>query len=148
MYISTVIDGYDFRPIGWAISRNNDAELIMNSLKSIKINIDGAIIHSDHGAVYSSHDYYEYCKKHNLKISMSGIGKSLENYPIEHHWTFLKTMCLWHIPYENRTLANVRKELNNFYSWFANFFKFNTNNENSINYLYNQINKSCPTFYA
>ena len=148
LYVSLILDGYDFNPIGFAVSDKNDINLIINSLKSIKINIDGAILHSDHGAVYSSLIYNEFCKKHNIKISMGRIGKSLDNYPIEHFWCFLKMMCLWHIPNNKRTVSNIEKEINEFNSWFINFFKFNKTNKIQVNNLYNLLNKICPIFSA
>ena len=148
LYVSLILDGYDFNPIGFAVSKNNDADLIIASLKSIKINIDGAILHSDHGAVYSSLVYNEFCKKHNIRISMGRVGKSLDNYPIEHFWCFLKMMSLWHIPEKKRTVPSIEKEIKDFTSWFIGFFRFGEGNKKQVNNLYNLLTEKCPTFFA
>ena len=146
IYISTIIDSYDFKPIGHAASKRNDTKLVIESLNSIERKIDGAILHSDHGATYSSKEYEEWCEKHNIKISMGRVGKSLDNYPIEHHWANVKMECLWKIPLEKRTLTYVRRELEKYYDWFNNFRISSTNSNVLFTDLYNLANKSCPTF--
>jgi transposase InsO family protein len=120
VYISSIIDTYDWKIIGHAVSKRNDNKLVMRSLNSITRNINGAIIHSDHGYQYSSHEYVEWCKKRNIKISMSRKGNSLDNYPIEHHWSFLKSECLSYIQYNKRTFDKIKKAVDKYYIWFNN----------------------------
>jgi transposase InsO family protein len=118
IYISSLIDTFDWKIIGYAISLRNDISLVKSMLRTVKKNIDGAIIHSDHGYQYSSHWYIEWCKKHNVKISMSRKGNSLDNYPIEHHWSFLKGECLERIPFKKRKMKLINATVKKYYNWF------------------------------
>ena len=50
-----------------------------------------AIVHSDHGACYSSSDFIKIIKQHNWKQSMSRVGNSLDNRVVEIWFSILKT---------------------------------------------------------
>ena len=148
IYISSIVDGFDNNPLGYAVSSENDTNLVINSLSDVKIKIDGSIIHSDHGATYSSYCYDDFCKLHDMKISMGKVGVSLDNYPIEHHFSFLKTECLWNIPFEERTLEKVNSEIRDYYSWFISLRPKKWNSKRKKNNLYNNLTESCPTIFS
>ncbi|MDR0340869.1 MAG: IS3 family transposase [Mycoplasmataceae bacterium] len=50
----------------------------------------------------------------SLKIKLPYI------FPIEHHWSFLKSECLRHIQYNNRTFDKIKKAVDKYYIWFNN----------------------------
>ncbi|MDR2653759.1 MAG: IS3 family transposase, partial [Mycoplasmataceae bacterium] len=83
-------------------------------LKKIKVDISGAIIHTDHGVHYSAHEYQEWIKNHGCSCSMSRLGNSLDNYPIEHHFSFLKRECLWRISSDKINIKLVNKLLDEY----------------------------------
>jgi len=120
VYISTLVDGHDFKPKGWNASYSNDNKLVIGSIEPVIDKLSNAIIHSDHGYQYSSHEYLNLLKNYGCKSSMSRIGNSLDNYPAEHHFYFLKYEWLNRIPFEERTLERVKKELDIYYEWFNN----------------------------
>lgn len=119
-YISSALDTYDNKICSWNISVNNDEKLILSTFLPLKGNLQNCIVHSDHGSTYTSYKYQEFLKSNNAKCSMSRVGNSLDNYPIEHHFSFLKLECLENIPFEERTLKRVKNELTNYYKWFNN----------------------------
>jgi transposase InsO family protein len=145
IYVSSIIDTYNYHVIAFHASHSNNNKLVMDMLKKLKVNVEGAILHSDHGYQYSSHVYKEWCKSHKVSISMSRKGNSLDNYPIEKHWSFLKQECLRHIGFAFRTLYLVRIQMTLYYKWF------NTERINQFyiscksKYSYNNYKKSCPT---
>jgi hypothetical protein len=51
--------------------------------------------------------------KDNL-ISMSRVGNSLDNYPIEHHFNFLKRECLWKLA-SSTSIKEILEELDKYY---------------------------------
>ena len=55
------------------IGINNDAKLVVDTIKDIKPR-DNLIIHSDHGAQYSSYQQIQLSKKHKFKISMGRVS--------------------------------------------------------------------------
>lgn len=112
-YISAYIDGYDNSALAPTISESNDTKLAMNTISKIDLQ-PGCIIHSDHGAMYTSNEFQNYLLEQKCFQSMSAVGKSLENRPIEYFWSNLKEECLNWIPYEERTFERVQKEIINY----------------------------------
>jgi putative transposase len=54
VYLSVVISHITKEIIGWKLSMNNDVKLIVDSFDSIKNKTKNVIVHSDHGACYTS----------------------------------------------------------------------------------------------
>lgn len=93
-YVSAIVDSYDGFVQGLAISKNQDTELVVNSLKSV-INIEpdkrkDIILHTDRGSQYTSMLYNRLLEKNNIVHSMSRPGKCPDNSPIERFWGELK----------------------------------------------------------
>jgi putative transposase len=67
---------------------------------------------------------------------MSRLGNSLDNYPIEHHFSFLKQECLNFIKWNDRNFKNVYRNIKDYYKWFNNerIYK-NSNNKIVVNKL-------------
>ena len=65
MYLSTVIDCYSRRLVGFSIADHMRTSLVEDALlmaKGHRGNLKGAIFHSDHGSVYTSHAFQDTCK--------------------------------------------------------------------------------------
>jgi len=112
-YLSAYIDGYNNSVLAPTISESNDTQLAMDTIKKISLK-PGCIIHSDHGSMYTSNEFQNYILRNKCLQSMSSIGKSLENRPIEFFWSNLKEECLNWIPYEERTLERIQKQVTNY----------------------------------
>jgi putative transposase len=67
---------------------------------------------------------------------MSRLGNSLDNYPIEHHFSFLKHECLNFVKWNDRNFKNVYQNIKDYYKWFNNerIYK-NSNNKIVVNKL-------------
>ncbi len=82
MYLATVIDCYSRRLVGFSIADHMRTSLVQDALlmaKGQRGNLKGAIFHSDHGSVYTSHAFQETCKKLGIRQSMGSIGTSADN---------------------------------------------------------------------
>ena len=91
-YISAIIDRYDMSIVSYVIGKNNDNQLVMNTIEDALKNNPGAtpIIHSDRGFQYTSNSYYQLKETYGFEVSMSRPGKCLDNQPIESFWGTLK----------------------------------------------------------
>ncbi len=77
-YQSTIIDGYTKEIVDVKLSKYNDNKLVIdnlndtiNKIKLIKKDLNGIIIHSDHGYQYTSAIYLDKCVSNNgIIISM------------------------------------------------------------------------------
>ena len=82
MYLATVIDCYSRRLVGFAIADHMRTGLVQDALMMAKRqrgSLKGAIFHSDHGSVYTSHAFQETCAQLGIRQSMAAIGSSADN---------------------------------------------------------------------
>lgn len=97
LYVAGIIDLYARMPVGMAMSRHNDKELVINAFNDM-INRGcgraGCIIHSDRGSTYCSKEYRKLISKHDFICSMSRKGDCWDNAPMESFWGKMKTEWL------------------------------------------------------
>ena len=84
VYLSSIMDMFSRKCIGWDLGRNIDTTLTLNALNMAiknreKIGFDNLIHHSDRGVQYASNDYVELLEKKGIKISMSASGNPYDN---------------------------------------------------------------------
>lgn len=97
-YLSTIIDLYDRHVVAYKISKNNDNNLVINTLNEALIkekDVHGLIIHSDQGFQYTSYEYKAICESNGIQISMSRKGTPIDDSPIESWHALLKKETLY-----------------------------------------------------
>jgi len=90
MYMAAIIDVYSRKVLNWSISNSMTAEWVKELLEDT-IRMYGApdIHNSDQGSQYTSQDYIDVLKEHEIKISMDSKGRALDNVYIERFWRSL-----------------------------------------------------------
>ena len=61
-----------------------DATLVIDALAhahGVRGSLDGAIFHSDHGSVYTSQAFRNYCSSLGVRQSMGAVGTSADRSP-------------------------------------------------------------------
>jgi transposase InsO family protein len=82
LYLATVIDLHSRRLAGWTIAEHMRTELVVDALHAAQRtrgSLDGAIMHTDHGAQYTSKAFAEACTAAGIRQSMSKVGSSADN---------------------------------------------------------------------
>ncbi|MFD9563814.1 IS3 family transposase [Streptomyces sp. NPDC059994] len=82
LYLATVIDLASRRLAGWAIADHMRTELVIDALAAAERtrgNLTGAIMHTDHGAQYTSRAFAEICRSAGVRQSMGAVGSSADN---------------------------------------------------------------------
>jgi transposase InsO family protein len=82
LYLATVIDLASRRPAGWAIADHMRTDLVTDALTAAERtrgSLAGAIMHTDHGAQYTSAAFADACRQAGVRQSMSAIGSSADN---------------------------------------------------------------------
>ena len=82
LYLATVIDLHSRRLAGWAIADHMRTDLVLDALHAAQRtrgSLDGAIMHTDHGAQYTSKSFAEACTAAGIRQSMSKVGSSADN---------------------------------------------------------------------
>ena len=99
IYLTTVIDLYDRKVIGWSISRDMTKEQTVikafNMAKKNRQIVKGMIFHSDRGAQYASNDFVEILKSNKIVQSMSRKGNCWDNAVAESFFKSLKCEMIY-----------------------------------------------------
>ncbi|MFF6867063.1 IS3 family transposase [Streptomyces ardesiacus] len=81
-YLATVIELASRRLAGWAIADHMRADLVTDALAAAirtRGSLAGSIMHTDHGAPYTSRAFAQACRSAEVRRSMSAIGSSADN---------------------------------------------------------------------
>jgi transposase InsO family protein len=82
LYLATVIDLHSRRLAGWAIADHMRTDLVIDALHAAQRtrgSLDGAIMHTDHGAQYTAKAFAAACAAAGVRQSMSAVGSSADN---------------------------------------------------------------------
>jgi len=91
MYMAAIIDVYSRKILGWSISNTMTTKWCVELLEdTIKTHGKPQIHNSDQGSQYTSELYIKTLQKNDIKISMDGKGRALDNIYIERFWRSLK----------------------------------------------------------
>jgi len=112
LYLTTVIDLYNRKVIGWALSeRLKTNDTIISALKMATINSpikseEEIIFHSDRGIQYACEEFVIELEKYkNIKRSMSRKGNCWDNAVAESFFKTIKSELIYHNKYANKQEA-------------------------------------------
>ncbi|MEZ5196426.1 MAG: IS3 family transposase [Bacteroidales bacterium] len=118
MYMAAIIDIYSRKILNWSTSNSMTAEWVKELLEDT-IRMYGApeIHNSDQGSQYTSQDYIDVLKDHEIKISMDSKGRALDNVYIERFWRSIKQEKIYlNPPNGGLELYQMVKEYIQFYN--------------------------------
>jgi putative transposase len=118
LYLTAIIDVYSRYIVGWGLSNTLEAEASLSVLKqAIKDHGKPEIINSDQGSQFTCEQWVEYLKKNDVKISMDGKGRAIDNIFIERFWRTLKYDYVYlHPASDGLELYQGIKEFINYYN--------------------------------
>jgi putative transposase len=90
MYLVALIDVHSRYVVSWSLSNTLDTEFCLDALKSGLAEAKPEIINSDQGCQFTSEDWIHYLREWDIKISMTGKGRCLDNVYIERFWRSFK----------------------------------------------------------
>lgn len=91
MYMAAIIDVHSRKILNWSISNSMTSEWCTELLNDTVKQYGAPQIHnSDQGSQYTSDQYITALKSHQIKISMDGRGRAIDNIYIERFWRSLK----------------------------------------------------------
>lgn len=119
LYVAGIIDLYGRMPVGLAMSKRNDKDLVVDALEDMIVRgcgRAGCIIHSDRGATYASKYYRVMLSKYGLICSMSRKGDCWDNAPMESFWGKLKEEWL------KRSYDTIAEAARDIYEYVWHFY--------------------------
>jgi len=128
MYLAAVIDWNTRAILAYKLSNSMDATLATDVLKMALAKYPAPkIFNSDQGSQYTSYEHTKILKDHNIKISMNGKGRSIDNIIIERFFRTLKQSNIYISDYQ--TIKELKEGIKAFIYKY-NFKRFHS----SLNY--------------
>jgi putative transposase len=120
MYLTAIIDLYSRYVVGWDISNTLEAECSLDVLKrAISQHGKPEIINSDQGIQFTCKLWIDYLEANQIKISMDGKGRVIDNIFIERLWRSVKYDYVYIHPANNgRELYNGLQEYFDYYNHY------------------------------
>jgi putative transposase len=117
VYLVALIDVYSRMVVSWRLSNDlaNDSALDILDDAISKYGIP-EIINSDQGAQFTSSFWIDALAKYQIKISMTGKGRSNDNAYVERLWRTLKYEGIYLHGY--KTIKELKRELPNLINWY------------------------------
>ncbi len=116
VYLVAIIDWYSRFVLDWELSINMEADFCVDTLKRTLRSATCEIFNTDQGAQFTSNEFTGVLKSHEIKISMDGKGRALDNIFVERLWRSVKYECIY--LYEWLSVRDVRNALRDYFDFY------------------------------
>lgn len=120
LYLTTVIDLYSRRVVGWTITDHMRADAVVDAFdaaRRLRGSLEDAIAHSDNGSQYTSLLFRQYCEANGILRSRGAVGSSADNALAESFHASLKRELLGgNRKFADKTTARV--EVFSWLNWY------------------------------
>ncbi len=121
IYLTTILDLFSRRIVGWKISDRIDAQLAVDALQmaiTIRQPKSDLIVHTDRGSQFCSEAFQKRIADNHYRPSMSRKGNCWDNAVMESFYRSLKTECVY---WENYVCQlHVQRSLNKYIEQYYN----------------------------
>ena len=91
MYLTAIIDWYSRKVLSWRLSNSMESSFCVDCLEeALRKHGVPKIFNSDQGSQFTSDDFTGVLKEHEIRISMDGRGRALDNIFVERLWRSVK----------------------------------------------------------
>lgn len=102
MYLVAIIDLHSRYVVNWSVSNSMDAEWCKNCLQeAIEVHGKPEILNTDQGSQFTSETFAQYVLGQDIRLSMDGKGRALDNAFIERLWRSVKYEKIYIYPPED-----------------------------------------------
>ena len=112
LYLVAIMDWYSRKVLSWRLSNSMEADFCVEALKeAIAKYGKPEIMNSDQGSQFTDFEWINALKEVDVKISMDGKGRWIDNRMIERLWRSLKYECIYLNAFEtgSETRAGIKK---------------------------------------
>jgi putative transposase len=107
MYLVAIIDLYSRYIISWELSLTLEIDFVLIAVKRASNQGKPEIFNSDQGSHFTSPQYIELLKDANVRISMDGKNRAIDNIFIERFWRSLKYEDIYIKDYQTPREARI-----------------------------------------
>jgi len=113
VYLAAIIDWHSKKILSWKLSNTMDVKLTTDVLNEALLRYPKPeIFNSDQGSQYTAQAHINILKEHNIKISMDGKGRSIDNICIERFWRTIKYEEIYLNDY--KSMSELRYSIGNY----------------------------------
>jgi putative transposase len=117
IYLTALIDVVSRHVMGWHVSTSLDTESCLRALDmAIATGYKPKVINSDQGCQFTSQEWIYQLTLLEVKISMDGKGRALDNIPIERFWRTVKYEEVYLNTYES--VLDAKVSLDAYIHWY------------------------------
>ena len=118
VYLMAIIDWYSRYVLDWEIDISLEAEFCIETLKRTLTNNQCEIFNTDQGSQFTCKDFTDVLVGKQIKISMDGKGRALDNIFVERLWRSLKYECVY--MHSLNTVKEARDEIKKYFQFYNN----------------------------
>lgn len=117
VYLTAVMDWHSRYVLSWELSISMDSEFCVSALeRALRCHGTPTIFNTDQRAQYTSHEFTNILKDKEIKISMDGKGRAMDNIFIERLWRSVKYEEIY--INEFGSVDQLRKALKKYFSFY------------------------------
>ena len=116
MYLVAIIDWYSRYVVSWELSNTLDADFCIQALEQALELTKPEIFNTDQGCQFTSQDFLTPLLDREIKVSMDGKGRALDNIFVERLWRSVKYE--WLYLNEFRTVAELQRGLEKYFQFY------------------------------
>ncbi len=90
LYLTAVLDWYSRYVVSWALSQTLEMDFVLAAVDNALVQAKPEIWNSDQGSHFTSPKYLERLLRDDIKISMDGRGRAMDNIFTERLWRTIK----------------------------------------------------------
>jgi putative transposase len=128
MYLTAVIDWYSRYVISWELSNSLDGHFCRETLNRALVQARPEIFNTDQGVQYTAEAFTTILKDAEVKISMDGRGRALDNIFVERLWRSVKYELIYLHDFD--AVSDLSAALKDYF-YFYNHFRLHQ----SLGYL-------------
>ncbi len=114
LYLVAIMDWHSRKVLSWRLSNTMDDYFCVEALnEALQLYGKPEIFNTDQGAQFTSEDFTDILKEHDITISMDGKGRWMDNVFIERLWRSLKYEDVYLKAYDS--VAQAKESIN---AWF------------------------------
>lgn len=90
MYLVAILDWYSRYVLAWRLSNTLDTAFCIEALEAALTAQEPCVFNTDQGSQFTSIDFTDLLRQHQILISMDGRGRALDNVFVERLWRTVK----------------------------------------------------------
>ena len=117
VYLVAIMDWYSRKVLSWRVSNTLDASFCVAALEeALQTHGTPEIFNTDQGSQFTSEDFTGVLKRHDIRISMDGKGRWVDNVFVERLWRSVKYEEVYLRAYDS--IGEARASLGRYFAFY------------------------------